>query len=371
MTPIDQLRATKEKLPPELREQILALRAEAVPPLIAILNDEQLGMSESPAEGWPPIHAVELLADLKATEAIEPMLDVLVETTFDHVINSNLLLRLPEFGAAVLEPTLLRLKDARDEDVAHALVAVLAKLGIKDERIFDAICDVFDEDLVFGVMYFADYGDDRALPMIEDAIAEFEPDFSSPFWRHDLTELVDAHQRLGGVLGDDLQAHVDALDESWKQHVASSHIGGQKIGRNDPCPCRSGKKYKKCCLGRAAAGPGIVASAGVSREQLALAEDYFRQKDAGPGPAQQFLDFAQPLLDSTDRSKVETQRALTLAQFLWNVAVTRDTEKREAMLEELLRDITPDTEREAFAGIARDMLQRHREMFPELHSGER
>lgn len=21
-----------------------------------------------------------------------------------------------------------------------------------------------------------------------------------------------------------------------------------KVGRNDPCPCRSGKKYKKCCL---------------------------------------------------------------------------------------------------------------------------
>jgi hypothetical protein len=26
-------------------------------------------------------------------------------------------------------------------------------------------------------------------------------------------------------------------------------IGG-KIGRNDPCPCGSGKKYKKCCLGK-------------------------------------------------------------------------------------------------------------------------
>jgi uncharacterized protein YecA (UPF0149 family) len=21
-----------------------------------------------------------------------------------------------------------------------------------------------------------------------------------------------------------------------------------KIGRNDPCPCKSGKKYKKCCM---------------------------------------------------------------------------------------------------------------------------
>ena len=26
-----------------------------------------------------------------------------------------------------------------------------------------------------------------------------------------------------------------------------------KLGRNDPCPCGSGKKYKKCCLSRAAA----------------------------------------------------------------------------------------------------------------------
>lgn len=27
-------------------------------------------------------------------------------------------------------------------------------------------------------------------------------------------------------------------------------VRGDKIGRNDPCPCGSGKKYKKCCLGR-------------------------------------------------------------------------------------------------------------------------
>ena len=23
-----------------------------------------------------------------------------------------------------------------------------------------------------------------------------------------------------------------------------------KVGRNEPCPCGSGKKYKKCCLGK-------------------------------------------------------------------------------------------------------------------------
>jgi preprotein translocase subunit SecA len=24
-------------------------------------------------------------------------------------------------------------------------------------------------------------------------------------------------------------------------------VAGSKAGRNDPCPCGSGKKYKKCC----------------------------------------------------------------------------------------------------------------------------
>jgi uncharacterized protein YecA (UPF0149 family) len=25
------------------------------------------------------------------------------------------------------------------------------------------------------------------------------------------------------------------------------YYGSSKIGRNDPCPCGSGKKFKKCC----------------------------------------------------------------------------------------------------------------------------
>ena len=29
--------------------------------------------------------------------------------------------------------------------------------------------------------------------------------------------------------------------------VQPIHKGDKEIGRNDPCPCGSGKKYKKCC----------------------------------------------------------------------------------------------------------------------------
>ena len=43
------------------------------------------------------------------------------------------------------------------------------------------------------------------------------------------------------------------FDEAKKKELyriakkANTVIKGAKIGRNDPCPCGSGKKYKFCC----------------------------------------------------------------------------------------------------------------------------
>ncbi|HXX80137.1 MAG TPA: SEC-C metal-binding domain-containing protein [Thermodesulfovibrionales bacterium] len=31
-----------------------------------------------------------------------------------------------------------------------------------------------------------------------------------------------------------------------------------KTGRKDPCPCGSGKKYKKCCLAKTSVQVGMV-----------------------------------------------------------------------------------------------------------------
>lgn len=32
-----------------------------------------------------------------------------------------------------------------------------------------------------------------------------------------------------------------------EQKLSNTVVNDKKIGRNDPCPCGSGKKYKKCC----------------------------------------------------------------------------------------------------------------------------
>ncbi|MDF1701787.1 MAG: SEC-C metal-binding domain-containing protein [Planctomycetota bacterium] len=60
-----------------------------------------------------------------------------------------------------------------------------------------------------------------------------------------------AQGRLGG--GRTLGLYVRALRGPFVDAAAGKgqtlRAPGAKLGRNDPCPCGSGKKYKKCCRG--------------------------------------------------------------------------------------------------------------------------
>ncbi|MBN1891520.1 MAG: SEC-C domain-containing protein [Clostridiales bacterium] len=42
----------------------------------------------------------------------------------------------------------------------------------------------------------------------------------------------------------------DELDRMAIRFRESKIIRSEKIGRNDPCPCGSGKKYKQCCMNK-------------------------------------------------------------------------------------------------------------------------
>jgi len=66
---------------------------------------------------------------------------------------------------------------------------------------------------------------------------------------------------------------------------------GPKIGRNAPCPCGSGQKYKKCCL------PGEEAAA----REAAMREAAARQP-AGREPAERLPSYESdlPWLDEPD-----------------------------------------------------------------------
>lgn len=252
LDPIAELRLTGQKLPPALRASVLALGSAAVPPLLALVEDDALSMEDAPGDGWPPCHAIALLGELRAEVAIAPMLRVLRESHWETIIHNSAAVNLPKLGPAVLEPALAALEAARGTDLFETLCFVLAKLGVRDERIFDAIRDLFDADPMMGSICFGEYGDKHALPRIEAAIESFVPVWDSPLGARDLVDYVDSYERLGGPLPEDLADHVGDVRAEWsRRYNARSSAGGARsarIGRNEPCPCASGKKYKKCCL---------------------------------------------------------------------------------------------------------------------------
>ena len=45
-----------------------------------------------------------------------------------------------------------------------------------------------------------------------------------------------------------LHGHLLDLNEENADSTPSHVRQAPKVGRNDPCPCGSGRKYKKCCL---------------------------------------------------------------------------------------------------------------------------
>ena len=71
----------------------------------------------------------------------------------------------------------------------------------------------------------------------DEGIVEFEATYTT---KQNLREV---HHEIG---------YFKKIDGNWMSSVGSVKPmtvvrEGEKVGRNDPCPCGSGKKYKKCC----------------------------------------------------------------------------------------------------------------------------
>ncbi len=74
-----------------------------------------------------------------------------------------------------------------------------------------------------------------------------------------------------------------------------------KIGRNDPCPCGTGQKYKRCCL------PRDEAAAAAERAAAALARETERfASDAATGAEDDGLDAASnDVIDLIDAGRLD------------------------------------------------------------------
>jgi len=95
-------------------------------------------------------------------------------------------------------------------------------------------------------------GSDDKMGTVE-FLATYEQD-GQTWEHHEVSEFArDSHGHWRYIAGD---SHRHAAGEGHGHHHTHHHHdhgaptlrrAAPKVGRNDPCPCGSGKKYKKCC----------------------------------------------------------------------------------------------------------------------------
>jgi hypothetical protein len=255
--------AHEAELAESLRSDILARGPEAVEPLLELLRDESLASTAAPGGGYAPLHAAELLAQLKAPEAIEPMVRLLMHTEPGAILHDALLFALGRFGPQVAPAALEALARARNEDERFGLLSALAVCGARDERIYAAFLEQLQEDPIQGSINLACYGDPRAVEPLKRAFdaCEVDEDSEDLFANQTLIELRHSIEHLGGTLD---AAQLEKVARARRSNGRLSAMlervldllpraperQGPRPGRNEPCWCGSGVKYKKCHLGR-------------------------------------------------------------------------------------------------------------------------
>jgi hypothetical protein len=254
----------------------------------AELTGLALSMVQDPAEqDWPEIAAMEALAVWRCSEAFAAVAaylsdeDAVGDFMFEACLRVIREIATPEtmremaglagerpfaYGlalcngiestltdemAAVAEELLARLTP--EDDLYPRAMLLPAKLGFGTPAYVDRCLAFLDE-------YMGLEANDLRGPMV--AMAEhlgYAPDAIAPWVdlerrEQDSLERALATRNLGKLNAlppavlpryyqDDSAADASVADANYSSTV----VNREKVGRNDPCPCKSGKKYKKCC----------------------------------------------------------------------------------------------------------------------------
>jgi hypothetical protein len=226
---------------------------------------------------------------LRAEESIAPLVELFRRTddAMDDWVSENLPKGLAEFGAAALEPLTAYLADASHGDWSRVAAAKGIGLVAKNYPELRAECiarlsaqlDRFTEQSetlnAFLISPLWDLRAVEAMPLIERAFASGRVDESingdvedtqiefglktqrqHPRKPTSLTILGDqlrAQWKAAGIPLPDADGNFPEPEKDFidldiePPAISLPYIAPPKTGRNEPCPCGSGKKYKKCC----------------------------------------------------------------------------------------------------------------------------
>ena len=288
-TPQDLLRQLAEAplhpFPEGILQEMIERRDEMIPALLEVLADAaRQPQHYLEADRWKsPTFACFLLAQFRVATAFKPLCRLLalpadeVEALFGDTLADDMGTILAGVYDGDPAPLLSLVENrqvnemVRGASVPEALLCLLAANVVTREWLEACASEVLanqlerEASLVWDAWtaFCADLGLAATAPLIEQAIADGLLDPSYYGYKALLRNVrnggdPDWQRRTGRILDTIEQTRHWAV---WQKPVAAKSSlssarmakvsAGPKVGRNDPCPCGSGQKFKKCC-GRSA-----------------------------------------------------------------------------------------------------------------------
>jgi hypothetical protein len=232
--------------------------------LIRLAGDPASHTADSDAaEVWAPVHAWRALGQLRAEASIAPLLALLKTLDLDEAADAELPVVFAMIGPAAIPLITGVLVDPANPPFAvNTAMSGIKEIAVRHPAYRDECVGILVAMLEasrhtdpsasgFVVSALLDLTAVETIDAIRDAFRRGSVDISIP------GDLEDVEIALG--LRDHRatpRPHYVMLPDDWSrlpkedrvQRVIDVLPRREKVGRNDPCPCGSGKKYKRCCL---------------------------------------------------------------------------------------------------------------------------
>jgi hypothetical protein len=211
---------------------------------------------------WAPVHAWRTLGQLRAEAAVAPLLALVNALKDDDAAGEELPVVFGMIGPIAVQPLAELLADhSTPSSTALAAIDGVKEIGKRHPACRGECIDVLVRVLEpheaespwvngFAVWALTHLAAVEAIEAIRAAYRRGAVDLSVNGDEED-TEIALGLRETRATP----KPSYSILPEGWKRpeapptrHVPTTAPKSAKIGRNDPCPCGSGKKYKKCCL---------------------------------------------------------------------------------------------------------------------------
>ena len=219
--------------------------------------DYELYEKESNRLFFAGIYAVRVLGKLKAIEALEPLTNKMYLEIENDFYQEAMIVFFADIGVEALdfiENDLLRVNEDK-LTLFDGLRKIIEQNEEENERIEQILVKYLEktEDnsshLAFAISLLTKISGAKHIELIRKLFEEKEVDV---FFYGDLEDIEiklglrekRTQPREKNLIEKMLESY--ELEDKLEPLVSTE----TKIGRNEPCPCGSGKKYKKCCLNK-------------------------------------------------------------------------------------------------------------------------